>query len=84
MLAVNISAIDEQLKDYMDEVAENDETVIVTRDDNKPIVIISLDEYNQMARAARNAAYLDKIDRAMAQLAAGKGTVHDLVEADDE
>lgn len=84
MLAVNYSTIRKKLKNYFDRVTDDDETVIVTRKDEKNIVIISLNEYNAMQKAAKNAAYLDMIDRAMEQLGAGKGKPHELIEADDE
>jgi len=84
MLAVNYSTIRNKLKDYCDRVTDEYETVIVTRKDEKNVVIISLEEYNVMVKAAKNAAYLDKIDKAMSQLAAGKGTVHELIEVEDE
>lgn len=68
MLAVNYSTIRNNLKDYCDRVTEQNETVIVTRKDEKNVVIISLDEWNAMAKAARNAEYLDMIDRSMEQI----------------
>ena len=46
------------------------------------VVIISLDEYNSLIKAARNAAYLDMIDRSIAQLAGGEGKPHELIEVD--
>ena len=48
MIAVNYSNIRENLKDYCDKVNENNETVIITRKDNKNVVLISQDEYNNM------------------------------------
>ena len=47
-------------------------------------MIVRLDEYNAMARAAKNAEYLAKIDRAMAQIAEGKCAFHELIEVEDE
>jgi antitoxin YefM len=38
----------------------------------KNVVIISLEEYNTMIKAAKNAAYLDMIDRSIEQLASGE------------
>lgn len=84
MLAVNYSTISNNLKDYCDKVADEFETVIVTRKDEKNIVIISLEEYNRMMKAAKNAAYLDMIDRSMEQLANGEGKVRELIEVEDE
>lgn len=53
MLAVNYSTIRNNLKTYCDEATDNNETVIVTRKDEKNVVIISLEKYNQMMRAAQ-------------------------------
>jgi antitoxin YefM len=50
----------------------------------RTIFFLSLDKYNQLTKAARNAEYLAMIDRGIAQLSAGKGQKHDLIEEDDE
>ena len=84
MLAVNYSTIRNNLKGYCDQATDNGETIIVTRKAEKNIVILSLDKYNQLTKAARNAEYLAMIDRGIAQLSAGKGQKHDLIEVDDE
>ena len=72
MLAVNYSTIRENLKSYCDRVTDDHETVIVTRKDEKNVVIISLEEWNELQRIVRNAEYLGKIDRAVAELNADK------------
>jgi antitoxin YefM len=84
MLAVNYTTVRNNLKGYCDKVTEECETVIVTRKDEKNIVIISLDEYNSLMKVAKKAAYFERIDRAMEQLARGEGTVHELIEVDDD
>lgn len=84
MLAVNYSTIRNKFKDYCDKVTDEFETVIVTRKDEKNVVILSLEEYNALIKKAKNTAYLDMIDRAMAQLAKGEGTVHELIEEDND
>lgn len=84
MLAVNYSTIRNNLKDYCDKVTDEHETVIVTRKSEKNVVILSLEEYNAIMKAAKNAAYLDMIDRSMAQLAKGQGTAHELIEVDND
>ena len=48
MLAVNYSTIRNNLKDYCDKVTDDYETVIVTRKNEKNVVLISLEEYNNM------------------------------------
>lgn len=84
MLAVNYSTIRSKLKEYCDEATDNNETIIVTRKDEKNVVIISLEQYNQIMKAARNAEYLAKNDRAIDQLANGNGQKHELIEVEDE
>lgn len=83
MLAVNYSTIRNNLKAYCDEATENNETVIVTRKNEKNVVILSLEKYNQMTKAAKNAEYLAMLDRGIAQLSSGKGQQHELIEVDD-
>ena len=80
MIAANYSTVRDNLKYYCDAATENNETVIVTRKDEKNIVIISLNQWNALEKAARNAEYLSSIDRAFTQLRSGKGTRHDLIE----
>jgi antitoxin YefM len=84
ILAVNYSTILIRLKDFCDKVTDEYETVIVTRKGEKNVVLISLEEYNSLMKAARNSAYLDMIDRSMEQLAKGQGTAHELIEVDDD
>ena len=84
MLAVNYSTIRKKFKDYCDKVTNEFETVIVTRKDEKNVVIISHEEYNSIMKASKNAAYLDMLDRSMEQLAKGEGKVHELIEVNDD
>lgn len=48
MIAVNYTNVRENLKTYCDKVNDDDETVIITRKDNKNVVLISQNEYNNM------------------------------------
>lgn len=82
MLAVNYSTLRNNLKSYCDKATDSHETIIVTRKNEKNVVILSLERYNQLEKAARNAEYLAMIDKSMAQLEAGKGHEHELIEID--
>ena len=84
MLALNYSTIRNNLKDYCDKVTDFYETVIATRKNEKNVVLMSLDKYNQLEKAARNAEYLAMIDRGIAQLESGKGQQHELIEVSDD
>ena len=73
-------------KSYLYEIlkaTDNHETVIVTRKGEKNVVIMSLERYNQLEKAARNAEYLAMVDRGIAQLSAGRGQEHELIEEDE-
>lgn len=80
MLAVNYSTIRSKLKDYCDKATDNNETVIVTRKDEKNVVLISLEQYNALMKAVRNSEYLDKIDKSIKQVEEGKVVVKTLEE----
>lgn len=80
MLAVNYSTIRSNLKDYCDKATDENETVIVTRKDEKNVVLISLDQYNELIRAMKNADYLSKLDKAFKQVEEGKVVVKTIEE----
>ncbi len=84
MLAVNYSTIRENLKAYCDKVTDDSETVIITRKNEKNVVLISLEEWNNLQKAVKNAEYLAMIDRSMNQLYSGNGRQHELIEVDDD
>lgn len=87
MVAVNYSQFREQLKSHMDNVTENYETVIVTRKENKNVVMISEKTYNNMLENMHlmgTKANYDWLMESKAQLQAGKARPHDLIEAEDE
>ncbi len=72
MIAVNYSTVRDNLKSYCDRVTDENETVIITRKDEKNVVIISLEEWNEMQRIVRNAEYLGKLERSFADAKAGR------------
>ena len=48
MLAVNYTNLRDNMKTYMDKVTDDFETVIVTRKDNKNVVMLSGETYNNL------------------------------------
>ena len=48
MIAANYSEFRKELKDYLDSVENNHETLIIKRGSGKGAVIISLEEYNSI------------------------------------
>jgi len=84
MLAANYSTVRTRFKEYLDQVTEGNETVIITRKGEKNAVIISMDEYNVMAKARRNAEYEAMLEESRAQLRAGQVHEHELIEVEGE
>jgi antitoxin YefM len=70
VIAVKATQLRDDFKNICDRVAGG-ETVIVSRPNNRNVVVVSEDEYNAMQKAARNAAYLEKIDRSFQQYTEG-------------
>lgn len=84
MLVINYTTLKNNFKDYCDKATNENEDIIITRKDEKNLVLVSLEKYNQLMKSFRNAEYLYKIDCSMAQLKAGKGQLHELIESDVE
>jgi len=83
MLAVNYSTLRNKLKDYCDKATDDFQTIVVTRKDEKNVVILSLDEYNNMLEnlyIMGNKEYYSRLLKAKEQIEAGKGTSHELIE----
>ena len=83
MLAVNYTNLRENMKAYMDKVTEDYETVIVTRKDNRNVVILSEENYNNLMENAYlmgNEANFDWLMESKAQLEKGAVAIHDLTE----
>jgi antitoxin YefM len=71
MIAVNYTNIRENLKTYCDKVNDEDETIIITRKDNKNVVLISQNEYNNMLeniKFLKDPEYLVKLFQSMKEL----------------
>ena len=53
MLAVNYTTLRDNMKAYMDRVTDDYETMIVTRKDNKNVVMLSEESYNNLMEKIR-------------------------------
>lgn len=83
MLAVNYTNLRENMKSYMDKVTDDYETMIVTRKDNKNVVMISEETYNNMLENMHvmgNKSNYDWLMESKAQLEKGKCAMHNLLE----
>ena len=85
MLAVNYTTLRENMKFYMDKVTDDYETMIVTRKDNKNVVMLSEESYNNLMENVYimgNKANYDWLMESKAQLEKGTISTHNLVEVD--
>ena len=86
MLAVNYTNLRENMKHYMDVVTDDYETMIVTRKDNKNVVMISEESYNNLIEnvyVMGNKANYDWLMESKAQLENGNLHKHDLLAGTD-
>lgn len=87
MLAVNYTNFRENLKDYMDKATDDYETIIITHKNNKNVVMISEESYNNLMEnvyVMGNKSNYDWLMESKEQLESGKYTKHDLIEVQDE
>ena len=87
MLAVNYTNLRDNMKHYMDQVTDDYETMIVTRKNNKNVVILSEETYNNLMEnvyVMGNKANYDWLMESKAQLETGHCATHELIEVDDE
>lgn len=71
MIATKQMDVRANIKKYFD-MAFDGEPVIVSRKENKNVVIISEAEYNELAKAKKNTEYLAKLDKSFKQFEDGK------------
>lgn len=87
MLAVNYTNLRENMKAYMDKVTDDYETMIITRKDNKNVVMISEEAYNNLMENVHvmgNKANYDWLTESKAQLEKGMTSMHKLAEVDSD
>ena len=83
MKAVNYSTMRERFKDYCDQASEDYETIIVTRKNNRNVVVISEETYNNMLEnlsIVGNKTNYERLLRAKGQIESNLGVPRDLAE----
>ena len=86
MLAVNYTTLRDNMKEYMDTVTDDYETMIVTRKNNKNVVMISEESQNNLMEnvyVMGNKSNYDWLMESKRQLENGKVQSHDLTEDSD-
>ena len=83
MIAANYSEFRTQLKKFLDNVEENNETLIIKRGSGKGTVMISLDEYNSIMETVHllsSKSNADRIYESIQQMKNGKVVNKGLIE----
>ena len=87
MIAVNYTQFRNEMKTHMDYVSDSYEAMIVTRKENKNVVVISEESYNNLLENIHvmgNKANYDWLMESKAQLESGKAKKRELIEVIDE
>lgn len=87
MLAVNYTNLRENMKACMDKVTDDYETMIVTRKNNKNVVMLSEEAYNNLIEnvyVTADKANYDWLMESKKQLENGKMCRHELYEVNDD
>lgn len=87
MLATNFTNVRNNFKEFCDKVINDAQPVIVTRKDDKNVVLISLDEYNNMQENMLifgNQEYVERLLESKMQVERGSAKKRNLIEVDDE
>lgn len=87
MIAVNYTTLRENMKSCMDKVTDDYETIIVTRKDNKNVVMISEETYNNLMEniyVVGNKNNYDWLMESKAQLENGNFSIQELVEVSED
>lgn len=79
MIATKQMDIRANIKKYFD-LAFSGEPIIVSRKENKNVVVISEKEYNDLQKAKRNAEYLMMLDESIEQYKHGEVVVKTMAE----
>jgi len=85
MKAINYTTLRENMKTYMDEVTNDYEVMVVTRKDNKNVVMLSEETYNNLMEniyITGNKENYDWLMESQKQLEKGKAEIKYLYEAD--
>lgn len=84
MNVTTISKFRKNTKDYFDQIIEDKDTLLITRNDGQAVVVMTLDDYNSKIETDylnSRQANRKHLEESIAQARAGKVEKHDLLEA---
>jgi len=83
MDTINYSTFRSQLASTLDKVNDDHKPIIITRQNGKPAVVISLEDfqaYEETAYLMASPKNAERLNQAIAEVEAGKTTLHKLIE----
>ena len=85
MQAISASEARQNFKKYCDDVVENNDIIIVSRNGNgkENIVWIDLKAYNELQKAKENLEYIRKLEKSYKQLEEGKVVIKTMKELEE-
>ena len=85
MQAISVSEARQNFKKYCDDVVENNDVIIVSRNANgkENMVWIDLSAYNELKKAQKNLQYLMKLEESYKEFEEGKVVVKTMEELED-
>lgn len=85
MQAISVSEARQNFKKYCDDVVENNDIIIVSRNGNgkENMVWIDLVAYNELLKAKQNLEYMMKLEESFKQLDEGKIVVKTMDELEE-
>ena len=84
MNVTSISKFRKDAKAYFDQVIDDKDVLLITRNDGQTVVVMTLDQYNSQIETDylnSSSANREHLEKSMASLRAGKLEEHDLIEA---
>ena len=83
MNVTSISKFRKDAKSYFDQVIDDKDVLLITRNDGQTVVVMTLDQYNSKVETDylnSNPANRKHLEKSIASLRAGKLEKHDLIE----
>jgi antitoxin YefM len=87
MDVITSTALRENLSKVLDEVCDSAAPLIVTRQNARPVVLISLEEFRSIEETMHllsSPVNAERLLKSIEQLNAGKGVEHDIIEPEDD
>ena len=83
MLAANYTSVRDNLKYYCDMISDNDETLIMTRKQDRNVVMMTLEKYTMFEKIWNNVQYLSMLAESNEQLKEGRVVIKTMEEMEN-